>query len=262
MTLETIALAISDGVANVTLNRPEAANTLNEPLCRDLMHAAIQCDEAPEVRCVVLTGAGKMFCAGGDLKTFNNAGDAAPSVLKSMTPHLHAAISYFSRMDAPLIVAVNGMAAGGGMSLALSGDIVISAESAKFTAAYTAAGLAPDGSSTFFLPRLVGLRRAKEFMLLNPVLSAHEALEWGLINKVVADAELESEAMKLARRLAQGPTQAYGTVKRLLTLSFDNTLEGQMALEARGIAAASGSEDGREGMAAFVEKRKPAFSGN
>jgi len=164
-------------------------------------------------------------------------------------------------MDAPLVVAVNGMAAGAGMSLAVSGDMVLAGESAKFTMAYTAAGLSPDGSSSYFLPRLIGLRRTQELMLTNRRLSAAEALEWGMVNRVVPDGELLDQAMELAKGFAQGPTLAYGTVKKLLISSFDESLETQLELESRGIAASGRTEDGREGMAAFMEKRAPKFQG-
>jgi 2-(1,2-epoxy-1,2-dihydrophenyl)acetyl-CoA isomerase len=181
---------------------------------------------------------------------------AAPRIGKP-----RCATSRFSRMRAPLVVAVNGTAAGAGMSLAVSGDLVLAADVAKFTMAYTAAGLSPDGSSSYFLPRLIGLRRTQELMLTNRRLSAQEAFEWGLVNRVVAADDLQQQARALAAQLAQGPTRAFGTVKRLLNESFTGTLETQMELEARGIAAMAGTPDGREGIQAFLEKRKPSFSG-
>jgi 2-(1,2-epoxy-1,2-dihydrophenyl)acetyl-CoA isomerase len=225
------------------------------------MRAAIECDENPDVRAVVLTGAGKMFCAGGDLKAFAGFGDALPAKLKELTTYLHAATSRFARMDAPLVCAINGVAAGAGMSLGVSGDLVLAGESAKLTMAYTGAGLSPDGSSTFFLPRLIGLRRTQELMITNRRLSAAEALEWGLLTKVVPDDALVSEAHALASQLAHGPTRAYGMVKQLLATSFSETLETQLELESRGIAGMAATPDGREGIAAFVEKRAPKFSG-
>jgi 2-(1,2-epoxy-1,2-dihydrophenyl)acetyl-CoA isomerase len=164
-------------------------------------------------------------------------------------------------MDAPLIVAVNGTAAGAGFSVAISGDLVLAAESAKFAMAYTAAGLSPDGSSSFFLPRIVGMRRAQELMLTNRRLTAAEALEWGLVSQVVPDAELAKASTALAKQLAQGPTRAFGVVKKLLATSFQESLETQMELEARGISAMAGSVDGREGIDAFLSKRAAKFSG-
>ena len=164
-------------------------------------------------------------------------------------------------MDAPVIAAVNGMAAGAGFSLAAACDISLAAASARFASQYTAAALSPDGSSTFFVPRLVGMRRAAELMLTNRMLSAEEAVEWGLITRVVEDERLLDEARDLAEGLAAGPTLAYGAVKRLLAESSSATLETQMEMEARSIGALSASADGREGVRAFLEKRPPRFTG-
>lgn len=261
MDFETILFDVSDGVARITLNRPESANGMNKKLLHELMLAAIRCDEDREIRAALLTGTGKMFSAGGDLKAFSAAGDDVSSLALEMTTYIHAAVSRFSRMDAPLIVAVNGTAAGGGLSLAVSGDLVIAAESAKFVMAYTAGGLSPDGSSTYFLPRLIGLRRAQELTFTNRLLSATEALEWGLVTSVVPDDALEQESTALAQKLAQGPTFAHGIVKKLFAESFTNPLETQMELESRGLARTIGSADGREGITAFLEKRKPNFTG-
>lgn len=261
MTYENLLFDVSDGVAKIVLNRPGAANSLNGPLAHDLMMAAIRCDEDPDIRAVLLTGSGSMFCAGGDLKTFHTFGEDMGARLKEITIYLHAANSRFARMDPPLVVAVNGIAAGAGFSMAVSGDLVLAARSAMFTSAYTAAGLSPDGSSTYFLPRLIGLRRTQELMLTNRRLSAEEALEWGLINRVVEDDVLMDEAEALARDLASGATRAYGAVKKMLVESFTNPVETQMEIEARHIAALASSPDGREGIDAFVNKRKPVFTG-
>jgi 2-(1,2-epoxy-1,2-dihydrophenyl)acetyl-CoA isomerase len=261
MPYETLIFDVADNVAHITINRPDAANSLNVALAHDLMMAAIRCDEDGDIRAVILTGAGKMFCVGGDLKTFATFGVDTGVKLKEITTYLHAATSRFMRMDAPLVVAVNGVAAGAGMSLAVAGDITIAARTAKFTMAYTAAGLSPDGSSSWFLPRLIGLRRTQELMLTNRVLDAAEALEWGVVSQVVDDDALADAAMDLARRFASGPTLAYGAVKTLLVDSFTNTLETQLELEARLIAKTAQTDDGREGIAAFVAKRKPVFKG-
>ena len=261
MGYETLLFEVCDGVAEIALNRPEAANAIDMRLVRELMEIAIRCDEDAEIRSVLLTGAGKWFCAGGDLKAFATYADKLPGAMKELVVYLHAASSHFARMDAPLVVAVNGIAAGAGMSLAIAGDLVLAAESAQFVMAYTAVGLSPDASSSYFLPRLIGLRRAQELMLTNRRLSAAEALEWGLVNRVTPDAQLVVEARELARALAQGPTRAFGTVKALLNESFSGTLETQLEREARGIVATGRSADGREGVRAFVEKRRPIFSG-
>jgi 2-(1,2-epoxy-1,2-dihydrophenyl)acetyl-CoA isomerase len=261
MNYETILFEVKDQVAMITLNRPEAANGLNMAMGKDLMHAAIRCDEDPEIRAVLLTGRGKFFSAGGDLKFFADFGDGLAKALKEMTVYCHSAASRFTRMDKPLVTAVNGAAAGMGMSFAICGDLVIAAESASFTAAYTAAALAPDGGMTYLLPRYVGLLRARELMLTNRRLGSKEALEWGLVNRVVPDAELMQEAEKLVRALAAGPTLSYGSVKRLLSGTFSQTLETQMEFEARAIVDMSKTADAREGVGAFLARRKPTFTG-
>ncbi|MCC6847245.1 MAG: enoyl-CoA hydratase/isomerase family protein [Deltaproteobacteria bacterium] len=261
MPYENITLECHDGIAVLTLNRPNAANSIDLPLARELMDAAIACDDDPDVRAVVLTGAGKMFCAGGDLRSFADAGPKIASRLKELTAHLHAAISRLTRMDAPVVAAVNGMAAGAGFSLAIAADLVIASEGAGFVMAYTQAGLVPDGSSTFFLPRRIGDRRTRELMLTNRRLTAAEALAWGLVNQVVAADDLLPAATTLAATLAAGPTRAFGATKALLNETFEHGLEAQMELEARAIAAASISPDGQEGIRAFLEKRKPVFTG-
>lgn len=263
MTYDTIIFDVRDHIARITINRPDFANSINLTVARELMHAAIRCDEDPDIRAVLLTGTGdKVFSAGGDLKAFVSLGGQISSGLKEITVYLHAAISHFCRMASPLIVAVNGVAAGAGMSLAVSADMVLAAESARFTMAYTASGLVPDGASTYFMPRLIGLRRTQELMLTNRLLTAHEAMDWGLINKVVPDRDLIGESEALAASFAGGPTLAFGSVKKLLNESAAGTLETQMELEAREIARAAKTNDGCEGVAAFVEKRRPTFTGS
>ena len=261
MKLETLDFSISNNIATITLNRPENANALNPIMAKELSNMAIECDENKDIRAVIIEGSGKMFCAGGDLKAFSDAGDSAPALIKQMAGDLHIAISRFSRMDAPTIAAINGTAAGAGFSIAISADVLISTKSAKFVMAYTNAGLSPDGSSTYFLPRRIGDRRARELMLTNRVLSAEEALDWGLINKIVDQKNLSTTTRELAEEFASGPTLAYGKVKNLLNASFDNGLETQMELETRGISDMARSSDGREGIQAFLNKRKPNFKG-
>ncbi len=259
MTYQEIQFTMAEHVGVITLHRPQQGNAITLQMARELLDAATRCDEDPAIRAVVLTGSGKMFCAGGDLKSFAEQGDQVALHIKRITQALHAAISRFNWMDAPVVAAINGTAAGGGFSLALSTDIAIAADSAKFTMAYTRAGLAPDGSSSYFLARMVGLRRAKEMALLNPLLSATQAMEWGLINQVVADGEAVDTAMAMARKWAKGPTTAFGETKRLLLAGATESLESQMERESRAIAAMAASADGREGVAAFIDKRAPVF---
>ncbi len=261
MSYNFITFEIEDGVGLIRLNRPNDGNALTREMACELLDAATRCDDDSKIRAVVLTGNGKMFCAGGDLKAFAAQGEKVSRYIKDVTQAFHAAISRFNWMDAPVVGAINGTAAGGGFSLALTTDIAIAAESAKFTMAYTKAGLAPDGSSSYFLARMVGLRRAKEMALLNPILSARQAMEWGLINQVVADDQVLTTALEIAHQLADGPTRAFGETKRLILSGATESLESQMEKEARAIATMAASADGREGIAAFVAKRTPEFNG-
>ncbi|ROS04689.1 2-(1,2-epoxy-1,2-dihydrophenyl)acetyl-CoA isomerase [Sinobacterium caligoides] len=257
----TIKLEINDAVATLTLNRPNAANSMNVELSREVSLASIIIDEDPTIRAVIITGKGKMFSAGGDLSAFAADPAKASSIIKEITTYIHAAMARFARMEKPVIIAINGTAAGAGFSLAVAGDLVICAESAKFTMAYTAAGLSPDVSASYYLPRLIGLRKTQELMLTNRRLSSEEALSWGLVTQVVADNEVLPTAQALAHKLANGPTLAFGQVKQLLLASGDNNLEGQLELESRGIARMANSSDGQEGVRAFLEKRHPVFTG-
>jgi len=261
MELQTLKLDTSEGVATISINRPDAANAMS-PLCaREISLVATRLESDPSVRAIVITGAGKMFCAGGDLGAFAAAGDDARRLLLEMAGDLHVGLSRLARGNAPVIAAVNGTAAGAGFSLVMACDLAICAESAVFTMAYTRAGLSPDGSSTFYMPRKIGDRRTRELMLTNRLLKSAEALEWGIVNRVVPDAEVLPEAMKLAKELANGPTRSYGALKTLLNGTFEQTLESQMELEARAIADLSRTHDGKEGIQAFLAKRKPVFTG-
>ncbi len=251
-------------VGRITLNRPEAANALDLDSTRELYDAALEAAADPRIRVVLLEARGSMFCAGGDLKQFHSLGerptDLGAEILR-MTTYLHGAIAHFNRMSAPVICKVQGTAAGGGLSLAMSCDLIVAARSAQFSLAYTAAGLSPDGSSTYFLPRLVGLRRARELMLTNRRFTADEALAMDVIDRVCDDDRLDDVVARQVERFAAGPTAAYGAVKRLLLASTGETLESQMDAESREIARAATSADGIEGVAAFVDKRSPAFAG-
>ena len=256
---QTLDYARQGRVVTITLNRPDDANGLNTQLAEELAAAAQQCADDTEVKAVILTGSGRFFCAGGDVKSMLEFGDDVKTGLKHLADNLHKGLSSFARMDVPLIVAVNGTAAGAGFSIAVTGDLVLAAESAKFTMAYTNVGLCPDGSSSHYLPRLVGMRKTQELMYTNRLLSAEEAAEWGLINRVVADDELMAEANKLAQIFVNGARGSNRAIKHLLMQSFANDLETQMELEGVTIANCAESKDGREGIAAFVEKRKPEF---
>lgn len=247
-------------IAKIELNRPDAANGLDTLMSSEFHLAARLCDNDPELKAVVLSASGRFFCAGGDIKEMLSHGDRVGEAIKALADDLHGAISTLARMQAALIVAVNGVAAGAGFSIALVGDIVLAAESASFTMAYTRAGLCPDGSSSYFLPRLVGLRRAQELMLTNRTLSAAEARDLGLVTRVVSDDELTAQANQVANELAAGARLSTAYVKKLLLASAGNDLETQMELEGQLVAQCAASPDGREGIQAFVEKRKPNFN--
>jgi 2-(1,2-epoxy-1,2-dihydrophenyl)acetyl-CoA isomerase len=257
---DAVLLAIQDGVARITLNRPQAGNTMDTSLSHALFHAALQVEADPSVRVVLLSGAGSGFSAGGDLRSFQEMGDTLPAHTRELTTYLHGAVQRLAGLPAVVIAVVHGAAAGGGFSLAMGCDLVLAAESAKFVMAYTKIGLAPDLGGTYYLPRLVGLRRALELALLNPVLSAQQAKEYGLVTEVVPDAELSARAKAVAASLAAGPAQSFAITKKLLRQSCDTSLESQLEAESRAISACTGTPDGREGVAAFLEKRKPKFA--
>jgi 2-(1,2-epoxy-1,2-dihydrophenyl)acetyl-CoA isomerase len=253
---------IDDHIARITINRPKSYNALNLESMKELCDIVNRCGSDRSVRAVLVTGSGaKAFCAGGDVASFAEDPETVDQLLKEITGFFHMAVSRLAWMEVPVIAAINGVAAGAGLSLATCCDLAIAADNAVFTSAYTQIGLTPDGSATYYLPRLIGRRRAMELFLTNRVLNAQEALDWGLVNRVVPQAELTVEAEKLARQLASGPTQAYGGVKKLMQLSANDTLESQMERETRQIAALSRTPDGLEGVRAFVEKRKAGFVG-
>jgi 2-(1,2-epoxy-1,2-dihydrophenyl)acetyl-CoA isomerase len=255
---QTLTFEQTGPITRILLNRPDAANTMNDVLCRELADAAMRCDVAT-TKVVVVTGLGRFFCAGGDLGAMASSPLGAARFVKGMADDLHRAISTFARMGAVLITAVNGVAAGAGFSLAMVGDLVLAAESASFMMAYTKAGLSPDGSSSYYLPRLIGVRRTQQLMLTNRRLSAREASEWGLVTEVVADADLGARVDSLATEMASAARGSSSAVKKLLLMSFGHGLEEQMEVEGRLIAHCAGTADGREGIDAFLNKRAPRF---
>jgi 2-(1,2-epoxy-1,2-dihydrophenyl)acetyl-CoA isomerase len=258
---DTLIVERRGGVARLTLHRPDAANGINLRMGEELLHATTALADDATVRAVLLTGAGARFCGGGDVKGFATLGDGLGHHIREITVPLHAALSQLVRLDAPVVCAVHGSAAGAGLGFVAAADLVLAAESTKFVMAYTGIGLTPDGGTSFFLPRLVGVKRALELALTNRVLSAAEAHEWGLVTQVVPDDELAATAEALAERLAAGPTLAFGGVKRLMHGSLEHTLDQHLALESEEMARAGRSADGVEGVAAFVEKRSPEFHG-
>lgn len=256
-----LMFSVDGSIATLTLNRPAVGNTIDLPLARALLQAAIRCDTDASIRCVVMSGAGKLFCGGGDLAAFQAAGDQVPAFLSELAGTLHMAVSRLLRMRKPLVTLVNGPAAGAGLSLALAGDIVLAAHSAHFTAAYGGVGLSPDGGMSWLLPRLIGLRRAQDMIITNRRVSASEAETIGLITRLVDDADLPGEGAQIAARLAASATDAIGAARNLLLASFDGALEGQLERETRSIAAAGATAECREGVDAFLARRKPDFQG-
>ncbi len=260
MNYQTLRYDISEGITTITLDRKDnPANALNGVMAEELFDVSVRCG-APEVRAVIITAVGKMFCGGGDLAEMDAVPDKHAHLIR-MATLLHAGLSRFAHIDAPVIIALNGTAGGGGFSLALSGDYVIASDKAKFVSAYTASGLTPDGSSTYYLAKHVGLLRAKELMLTNRVLTAVEAQEWGIVNKVVAPEAVMSEARSMAKQIASGPTKAFGGTKRLLDTAFSDGMETQLDRETRSIADMMRTEDGPAGIASFLAKETPIFKG-
>jgi 2-(1,2-epoxy-1,2-dihydrophenyl)acetyl-CoA isomerase len=260
-----ISLDIQDHIATITLNRPEARNALSPEMRTGLAEFTAQVEFDPDVRCVVLRGAGGHFMAGGDVKSFQRRQSLAPEQRKREVLQglhlLHYALYRIRRMPKPVLASVEGAAAGAGVSLMLACDLAIASEDAFLILAYANIGLSPDGSSTYFLPRLLGLRRAMEMTLLPERMGARAAQEWGLVNRVVPAGDLAAETRALAERLANGPTVAYGRAKQLLESSFTTSLETQLEREGAAIADCMATEDHVEGVNAFVEKRTPRFVG-
>ena len=254
----------ANGLAILTLNRADSYNAFDGPLAEAFLAALVDCDEDTSVRAVMITGAGKAFCAGGNLKAMKEEADAGGSVgvfLKNLVVPIHGAIATIARMEKPVVAAVNGPAGGFGFSLALACDLVLASDAAMFTMAYTRAGLSPDGASSFFLPRIVGPKRACDMMVNNEVLSPVEAKDLGIVNSIIPADSFAEEARNYCTRLAQGPTSAFGAAKRLIALSPESSLETQMEHERRAIAESARTGDFKEGVAAFVEKRMPDFKG-
>jgi 2-(1,2-epoxy-1,2-dihydrophenyl)acetyl-CoA isomerase len=264
MAYETIQLEVrEDGVAVLTLNRPDALNALSVMMGTEFLSAL---DEARErgARAVVLTGAGRAFCAGGDLREMQSIAQQEGRVhafFDQPLNLLHDCIRALRKLPLPVIAAVNGHASGAGCNLALACDMVLAGESAKFNEAFIRIGLTPDCGGTFILPRLVGWKRATELLMTGDVIGAQEAARIGMINRVVPDAELMNETIALAQRLASAPTAALGRIKQMLEESAVNDYNAQLEVEHKAQIQSGQSVDFREGVAAFMEKRPPKFTG-
>jgi 2-(1,2-epoxy-1,2-dihydrophenyl)acetyl-CoA isomerase len=250
------------GIARIRLNRPKAANGMNDVLLPALYETVMKVHGDPRVRVVLLSGEGKNFCAGGDVHDFLSKGDKLPDYLKQLTSTLQVAAAALLHLEVPVVTAVQGFAAGGGgLGLVCCSDLVIAGESAKFLAGATRVGMAPDAGVSVTLSRLVGLRKAMEILLTNPVLSAKEALDLGLVNRVVPDAELEAASLGLAQELSRGAPRALAETKRLLWQGISLGVEQAFPDESRTVSMLSGTADSREGLMAVIEKRAPVFQG-
>lgn len=261
MSYTAFTLDITDGLGHVTLDQPDRGNPFDLNFTTELSLIATECDENPGVRSVLIDATGPYFSVGADLKTMAHDRDELPRFIKNATAGLHTALSRFSHMDPPVIVAVHGLAVGGSVALAAAADFCIAAQSAEFYAAYTGIGLVPDGGATHFLPRRVGTRRAIEFLMRNQRWSATTAKEHGLINEVVDDNQLTEHGRALATELSEGPTRAFGEIKNLMLSTWEQPLEAQLELEARAMSRATRTEDGWNGVTAVVRKDKPHFHG-
>jgi 2-(1,2-epoxy-1,2-dihydrophenyl)acetyl-CoA isomerase len=259
--MSSILLKIENSVAWITLNRPDVFNSFNREMALSMQKALDDCDCDATVRAIIITGNGKAFCAGQDLKEVTDP-ELNPGFRKILEEHYNPIIQKIRTIEKPIIAAVNGVAAGAGANIALACDIVVATENASFIQAFSKIGLIPDSAGTFFLPRLIGLQRATALMMLGDKVTAEEAKLIGMVYKIFPLGFFEEEVKNLAITLAQMPTKALGLTKRLLNQSMNNNLEQQLALESDLQIEASSSNDYKEGVAAFIEKRKPEFKGN
>ncbi|ESU29326.1 enoyl-CoA hydratase [Flavobacterium limnosediminis JC2902] len=261
MSMNSIEVKIENNVAWIALNRPEVFNSFNREMALLLQDTLDNCASDSNVRAIVLTGNGKAFCAGQDLKEVTTP-ELNPGFRRILEEHYNPIIQKIRNIEKPVVAAVNGVAAGAGANIALACDIVVAVESASFIQAFSKIGLVPDSAGTFFLPRLIGFQKASALMMLGDKVSAEEAVNLGMIYKVFASDSFEVEVKRVAENLAQMPTLALGLTKRLLNQSMTNSLEEQLVLESDLQIEASSSNDYNEGVTAFVEKRKPEFKGN
>ena len=260
MAYETILYDAADGVATVTLNRPDKLNAFNDQMIGETLDALKTAGRDAATRCVVLTGAGRAFSSGQDLGDFQQRGEAT-SIAEHLRHGYHRLIRQMVTLEKPIVGAINGIAAGAGCGVALAADIRVAAASASFMLAFSRIGLIPDSGVNWFLPRLIGYARAYEMAVTAERVPADKALAWGMVNRVVPGEQLPEIAAAYARQLADGPTLAFGLTKRAMNRSWEMTLDEALAYEAHLQEVAGRSQDNREGIAAFLEKRPPAFSG-
>ncbi len=260
--LSSLTYSVSEGLAHIELARPESANAINAAMARDLRTAITRCARDRSVRALLITGQGRRFCAGGDIALFAGT-DAAelPALLDEMIGNYHVALQTLAELDVPVVCAVRGAAAGGGLGLLHGSDIVIAADDSKYALGFSALALSGDGGNSWYLPRLVGPRIAAQMYLQNRVLTAAEALAAGVVTELVPSADVAPRAHDIARTLAAGPSRAFAGMRTLLRRSFDVTLVDQLDAERRTIVGAAATADAAEGVAAFIDKRTPVFRG-
>ena len=264
---DTVLVDVKDGIATITINRPDSLNALNDDVVTGLIDITEAIKNSADIRCVVLTGSGDYFIAGGDVKRFkrkfeeSSDPNEAQAWFQNILGRIHIVVDNMNAFPMPVVGAVKGAVAGAGFSLMLGCDLIISAEETVFTLAYCHLGTSPDGGSTYYLPKVVGMKQAMEIALLGDRFGPEQALQWGLINKIVPKTDLDNAVAKLAGRLSKGPTKAYAETKRLLLDSADRSLGEQLSAETDSFVRCAMSDDFKTGVTAFVEKQKPAFEG-
>lgn len=261
MSYQSIDLSVSDGLARLVLNQPKLGNPFNAEFCSEWAQVANELSERKDVRAILITAAGKFFSVGGDIHMFSRHLDALPAKIREWTVGLHMGTARMARLDAPIVVAVHGMCMGGACALVAGCDLVFSGKSAQFGAAYTQIGYTCDAGASVTLSARMGLARARRFVLLAEMLDSQKATDLGLVDELFEDADLFAEAEKAAIKLSQGPTRAYGDIRRLFAKSMSQPFEAQLEDEAQALRDAAASDDAREGILAFVENRKAEFKG-
>jgi 2-(1,2-epoxy-1,2-dihydrophenyl)acetyl-CoA isomerase len=260
MTDSSINYVVDDGVAILTLAQGARGNPFDGKFCAELNAIATQCSINRDIRSILIRAEGRFFSVGGDLNSLASSREGLANFVSTGTANLHMAISRLARCDAPVIAAVHALAAGGAVAFLAGADFVLASPEAAFYAAFTGIGISCDTGGSYFLPRRVGSRKAAAFLLLNQTWSAEEAMASGLVTQIVPRDDLDAEALKLARKLAAGPTRAYGEIKNLLLSSFEQSLEGQLEIEARAMARSSATDDAWQALNAVKAKQKPTFN--
>ncbi|WP_420467707.1 enoyl-CoA hydratase/isomerase family protein [Panacagrimonas sp.] len=261
MSYRSISLEVANGLARLTLNQPELGNPFNAEFCDEICKVGNELAGRKDLRAILLTANGKFFSVGGDIRMFVQQLDTLPDSIRGWTAGLHMGIARLQRLDAPIVAAVHATCMGGGVALIAGCDVVLAGRGARFGAAYPQIGYSCDAGASFALASRIGIARARRFMLFNEMLEAQTAADIGLVDHLVDDDKLMAEAERMAVQLSQGPTRAYGEIRRLINKAFRQPLETQLEDEAHALAGVAGSADAREGITAFAQKRKAEFQG-